>query len=567
MSEVGQLREIPLLPDLPDTSSRIRRSSRHDRFLLPALYLVPVFLGGFLIWELSDNPFFRFQLSDDAFYLQVAKQWARGLDFGPTPFYFSPLYPAFLALLAKLSLSSPLHIRIVQILIGSLAYPILYVLTRRLFGPRAAFIAYSLALGYGVLLQGMTELVSAWLEVVLTLGVALLLSGSLSAIPIAAAGLLTGMLSLGRPTFALLIPVAAAVLVFRRFPGSSAFTPRTLRGAVIFVTCFAVPVLPVTLRNALVGHDLVLVSSHGGINFYIGNSPGAGGTFYAPQGFHEDLESLNAKDSKAIAERITGQDLAPSEVSRFWFRKGLDFLLENPGKGAQLYGRKALLLLHAYEVPSNSSYSVFKEGSLLLKLLPVSFSLLVVSGIVGVGLSTIQWRRLIFLYSILGILFFSVALFFVASRFRLPIAGLLAVFAGHAFDVGIGALLGRRRRAVALVVASGVALFLLSYPYPMIEKLRRDHFGSSFEIMGIYLYEKNMDLNESEALLRKAIAITPARRSAHWYLARILEQRGDLLGAEQEWDRASFLFSPRSEWGRSAAANRDRLRALRDGQR
>lgn len=549
-----------------NAASGLVRLVRDDRFLLPVLYGIPVFLGLALLHELADNPFFRLQLSDDAFYLQIAHQWAAGRGIGPQPLFFSPLYPAFLAVLAKLSLSSVTAIRVVQILLGSLSYPIAFVLSRRLFTRRAAFFTYGLALGYGVLLQGMTELVTGWLEVLLTLGIGLLVSGRLSLVAIAAAGSLTGLLCLGRPTFALFAAVVAALLALGRFFDTSDSVRKGLVRAGVFLMCCAVPVAPVTIRNIVVGHDFVVVAAHGGINFYIGNSPGANGTFYAPQGFHEDLTSINATDAKKIAEQVTGQVLSASRVSRFWFGKGLRFLADNPGRGLELYGKKILLLLHSYEVPSNSYYYALKEKSGVLKSLPVSFAVLLVAAVVGMVLSRARWQRLLFLYVMLTLHLGSVLIFFVASRFRLPMAGLLAVFAGQAFDAGLTAASPRKSRFITAAAASVVLVFLLSYPYPMIEKMKRDYAASSFDIMGTYYYETNMNLDETEALLRRAIAIQPATRSAHWYLARILERRGDRQGAAVEWDRASFLYGPGSEWGRTAATNRDRLRATGGGR-
>ena len=41
-------------------------------------------------------------------------------------------------------------------------------------------------------------------------------------------------------------------------------------------------VFPVTLRNYVIGDDLVLVSAQGGANFYIGNGPDARGTRRKP---------------------------------------------------------------------------------------------------------------------------------------------------------------------------------------------------------------------------------------------------------------------------------------------
>lgn len=552
---------------IADATPRLTSLLRDDRFLLPILYTIPVLLGFTLLFELADNPFFRLQLSDDAFYLQIARLWADGGGIGPIPLYFSPLYPAFLTLLAKLSITSVTAIRVVQILLGSLSYPIAFVLARRLFGRRAAFFTYVLALGYGVLLQGMTELVTGWLEVLLTLGIGLLLSGTLSLAACAAAGALTGLLCLGRPTFALFAAVTAACLALGRFLETSDSARKRLQRAAVFLACVAVPVIPVTIRNVVVGHDLVFVSTHGGINFFIGNSPGANGTFSAPPGFHEDLTSLNVTDAKNVAERLAGRPLSASQVSRFWFGKGLEFLADNPARGLKLYGRKILLLLHSYEVPSNSSYSTLEEGSGVLQALPVSFALLLVAAIVGVALSVARWEKLFFLYLMLALHLGSILIFFVASRFRLPLAGLLAVFAGHAFDAGLSAFSLRRGRLVAVAAASGLLVVLLSYPYPMIEEMRRDHAACSFDIMGAYYYDNDMDLAQAESLLQRAIAIQPSRKSAHWYLARILERRGDLPGATREWDRASFLYGPGSEWGRIAAGNRDRLQAAAPGAR
>jgi len=537
-----------------------------DRFLVPILYGIPVLLGFAAMHELADNPFFRLQLSDDSFYLQIAQRWAAGRGIGPQPFFFSPLYPAFLALLAKLSFSSVTAVRVVQILLGSLAYPIAFVLSRRLFTARAAFFTYGLALGYGVLLQGMTELVTGWLEVLLTLGISLLLSGRRSLVAVAAAGGLTGLLCLGRPTFILFAVAGAVLLALGRFIDHPESVRTGLLRALIFLACCAVPVAPVTIRNLVVGHDFVVVSAHGGINFYIGNSLGARGTFYAPPGFHEDLTSINATDAKQIAERLTGQVLPASGVSRFWFGRGMRFLADNPGSGLELYGKKLLLLFHSYEVPSNSSYDTLKENSRVLKSLPVTFAVLLVAASVGIVLSRAGWRRLLFLYLLLALHLGSVLIFFVASRFRLPMAGLLAVFAGPAFAAALTPSPPWQGRRVAAVAASGILVFLLSYPYPMVEKMRRDYAASSFDIMGTYYYESNLGLDEAEALLRRAIAIQPATKSAHWYLARILERRGDLQGAAVEWDRVSFLYGSMSEWGRTAAANRDRLRAAGSGQ-
>jgi len=47
--------------------------------------------------------------------------------------------------------------------------------------------------------------------------------------------------------------------------------------ALLFAAGLVLPIIPVTLHNALVGHDFVPIASQGGVNFYIGNNPVADG--------------------------------------------------------------------------------------------------------------------------------------------------------------------------------------------------------------------------------------------------------------------------------------------------
>lgn len=526
--------------------------SRRGGITLLALYLVPLLLAAALARELRDFPFQQYQLSDGSYFLGWARDLASGKGFGPQPYFVNPLYLFFLALLAKLGLPGEAAARVVQIALGSLVFPLVYALGARLFDPRTGLVAWALALGYGPLLLAPQEISSAWLEALLAVTVALVLTAPPTAARLAGAGVLCGAAVLNRPN---LLPFLALVplIAWAGLPPGDGRRAAVLRGSAAFALAAALVILPVTVRNLVAGGDLVLIASHGGINFFIGNSPAARGTFYAPPGFHEDPISVNARDAQRVASAEAGRELTPSEASRHWFRRGIAWLAGNPGAAARLYLRKLLLIAHAYEVPLNSTYALFREHAGLLPLLAVPFPLLLVAGAPAL-IAGGSRRRLLPVSLLLLVQAAGVLAFFVSSRYRLPMAALLAVPAAATL-VGLAGLVRARRAAgVAGLVALALAAGVLCAPTALTRDIDLDSRASSFESLGIHLYDTGHPV-EAETELLRAIELRPAIRAPHWYLARILDKRGDYAGAARHWRRAAELYGPDTTWGAEAARN------------
>jgi 4-amino-4-deoxy-L-arabinose transferase-like glycosyltransferase len=84
---------------------------------------------------------------DTAYYVELAQKVVRGGPLAVTePFFVSPLYVYFLAVIFRLSGDSLAAARIVQILLGTAAVAFLYFTARQWFGERAARIAAVLGL-------------------------------------------------------------------------------------------------------------------------------------------------------------------------------------------------------------------------------------------------------------------------------------------------------------------------------------------------------------------------------------------------------------------------------------
>ena len=226
---------------------------------------------------------------------------------------------------------------------------------------------------------------------------------------------------------------------------------------------------PFAIRTALSTGEWQLLPSHGGLNAYIGNHAGANGTYTVIDGIRPSIAGQR-EDMQRIAEQAAGRALSDAQVSGHFLRGAMHWWLQSPGNAVRLLAFKLWLTAHAWELPVNVSYAWFREQALLLRLLPVGSWLLIP---VGLALSVagmpwmderhrLAWRAYRWL---LPTYLVSVALFFVADRYRAPALVLCAMHAGIAAglwrDTGVrltGPPSRRARRPLVMAICVVLAL-------------------------------------------------------------------------------------------------------------
>jgi tetratricopeptide (TPR) repeat protein len=420
---------------------------------------------------------------DSGVYARLAWRIAKG-DFllrgeGPVPFFVSPLYAYFLA---ATGVSFPVA-RVVQVLLGTVAVALVFLTARRLFGERAALPAGVLLALTGVVTFHEVLILQAALDPFLTALFLFLLARGLSAGSFSskvngtgtregasprwgawvAAGAAGGLLSLNRPNALICVVAVAAVLLLFTFKEDSL---RTVGIAAAFVGGAAVAIAPFTLRNLLVSRELVLISSHGGLNFLVGNGPGANGVYRALPGITPDIGG-QARDAKKVAEAAEGRALSTREISLHFTREALRWIGANPGPAASLFLRKIRLSLSGDEAPLNFSFPWYREHSSALRLLAVGPGLLVPLAGAGFVLALLASagaaRRALLVWTVfIPAYVLAVAAFFVATRYRLPLLAALAPLSGAAvarFPEAWRAKRGLAPAAGAAVVLAGVSLW------------------------------------------------------------------------------------------------------------
>lgn len=439
-----------------------------------------------------------------------------------TAYYIGPAYAFFLAFVYKLFGAHLYAVILAQIVLGATTAALIYVLARRLYGRLAAAVAGGVWAFYLPAIFYDTQILPAALMLFLVTASLLLLVVALDygrrwLVAAAAAGLLFGAAALARPNLLLFLPALALWPLLRRAP--------VWRVVAVFTVPVVLIVGGVTVRNKAVADEWVVVSSQGGVNFFIGNNAKAPGSFMPPPGTIGRPEALNEVQTRALAEAALGRPLTAAEASRWWLRRGLRYLARNAGDAALLYGRKASLLTNNYEVTLNADFGFRRNFSVLHRVPIPYFGLLFAFGTVGLSLG---WRgeplgrRALAIFFLASAL--SVVLFFVADWYRLPLAPVLAVAAGN--GVSIIWADARRRRWASAAFAAAAAALLLTFSWLPGAGCDRDGIATqSYFNYGTY-YLIQGDLDEAAAHFREALKYKDDNAYALGYLGLVYERQG-----------------------------------------
>ncbi len=192
--------------------------------------------------------------------------------FSPVRFrliFYPPLYPYFIGTAYAL-FGSLGAVKLCQVAVAVLLVPALGLLGAACFGRTTGLVAAGVAAFYPELIWFSAHFWSETLFlVVLWWAFERLVAADSSGrdAPVLAAGLLWGLAILTRETPLYFTPVAAAWLAFR--PAR----PRGARRGCLFVLAAVLTVAPWTVRNWVVYHAFVPVSTAGALNLWQGNAP------------------------------------------------------------------------------------------------------------------------------------------------------------------------------------------------------------------------------------------------------------------------------------------------------
>ncbi len=352
--------------------------------------------------------------------------------------YRPPLYPFFLAGIYFLFGHSYAVVRIIQALIGALTCIITYFMGKELTNKKIGVLS-SLFLAFypsAIYFSGSiyTEGIFIFL---LALGIfySIKVFKQPSIKNQAILGIFIGLTILTRSVLLSFIPFIFlwSILIFK---------PKTIAIKNFLIISFFIllTIAPWTVRNYLVHHEFIPITTLGGPSFFACNNPfEKEGIWYMPSKLDEWKQmgggappNMALRPPSPYIHGETENDvpkwwwkgLSEVENEKKYYRLGINWIKNHPEEFIKLC-RKKLVRLYEWETRSAAPTA---QRYKLINLL--SYGLLLPFMVIGIFFSLKEWKKFSLIYLLILQVTLNTILFYGSTRFRAPIDPYLLIFAG-----------------------------------------------------------------------------------------------------------------------------------------
>ncbi len=521
--------------------ARGRRATARPARLFDAgpyvVFVVAALVRVLTVWQLRDTPFFVHPVIDEKSYDEWARMLSHGDWFPRLVFWQPPFYAYWLAIVYKLTGGAYLAARLVTALLGAVGCALTFVLGARILPRTAAWGGALAAALCGPLVLADTQLLATTLATVLLLGALLLLhhAQSRGSLPRLALGaFVIGLLAIARGEALLLLPL----LTLWAFSYAQPQRERNVRlgWAGTFLLCALVPVSAATLSNRVRGGEWVVVSSNGGVNFYIGNNPNYDQTVGIRPG--EEWERL-------IREPVRKGITRAGDQSAYFYSRGLAFVVRETRPWLGVMAQKAVLALNAREIQRDLDPYSYRADSGVLRVLlwpsPLGFPFGVLGpfAVLGVLLLVLEWRRYALIHLVLVGQSAALLLFFVTSRYRTPMLPLVCLVAAYAATWLLRRVRhhewGRFRTGLVVWVLAALAVNVPRAPGQTPRERAEEVYYRGYAAL------QAGRPDDALAAAREAAQLDPRYAKAAFFEGYVLAAQRDTMGARTAYQRALTL--------------------------
>ena len=501
----------------------LKKISNNKILLLLVLFLFAFSIRLVYLLEMKSNPLSSELIVDELAYYSNAVKIASGNWTGDEIFFQSPLYPYMLAFIFKIFGKTPFVIRFIQIISGSVGCVLLFLIGKKYFNTRTGAIAFLFSALYGFFVfQDALVLKESTVICLNNLLLYLLLDSRHSRKTSGwfFSGIILGLIVLLRENILLYVPFIILWIFID-------FREKWVKSSLLVVAGTACLVLPVTARNFIAEKDLVLISSQGGVNFYIGNNPNATG-IYAPLIPGRQTPKEEKRDAFYIAMKEEGRKLKPSQVSAFWFRKGIDFIITSPVKFVRLTAKKFLIFCNNNEIPDAIDFNSYRQEYPVLKIAFVRYGYVFAMAIAGVFFIKERRKCLLFYFFIIAAVL-SVVPFYIYARYRLIAVPVLMISGSYA----LSGLWEKIERGDSGYAASFIVVFLLAFAFTNIPVMKVNSAFAETNRGAAFMKQENYD--NAIACFNSALAKDPQYVEAYINMGLAYSSKGMS-------DKALFYF-------------------------
>ena len=346
-------------------------------------------------------------------------------------------------------------------------------------------------------------------------------------------GVVIGLFATVVATILFLLPlVLARIFVAVTPPPSVRWGHRSLAACALFAGV-AGGTSPAWIHNHFIARDPVMLSAHGGLNFWIGNNPQANGYAKIPEGLSAGQAGL-LRDSIHQAEAESGRSLKRSEVSKFWAAKAKAYTEAHRGEWVMLLARKVGNFWNAFQYDDLSVVSLFRDEGIIVPGLRFGF----IAALALPGILFMSWQNARARWIAAGVLLHMCALLpvFVTERYRLcAVPGMIVLGACYVSELCWA--LARRQYLLgsAMAAALGVAALLVAMPQREPGLWALEPFNTGLKLF------KAGKIEPAKRKLERAYAFVPDNAELNLALGNIWMAKSDSAQAEDFYRRTLEL--------------------------
>ncbi len=518
------------------TVNAISSNEKRAAFAISLLiFIVALCPRLWFLYEYSNHPFYSTLILDSNYYNVWGQRIAAGdLAGGSTAYWASPFYAYLIAIFRVVSeTSATFLVRLLQVVLGAVTCVLVYRMGEERFGRRAGIVGAIMLSFYSFSIYMDSELLKNSLAAfTLTASFAIISSNRKESFgKVFATGVLLGATVINMPGALLLTP---AIMLFPLLGTKT--VQRRLLSLVCLCVGMALVIAPVTVRNWVVERDFVLTTYTGGVAFFISNNTSFDGSINSLIFSTASTTDISKEESntRVRAEAAAGRSLKSSEISAYWFDGGKKHVRDYPLSTLILFLKKNAMFWNWYEISDNIDFYYIKGWSHLLRLPLVSFGVIAPLAIFGLIIALLTRKKECACDAAIVVSYmFSVTLFMVYGRYRLPIVPLLCVYAGHSVIFA----LDRLRGPVKSILPGFVLLLMLAIACNV--TIIRTSTAHTRMILAD-IYKKQNKFNEAVDLYRNIITEYPHRFDVQLRLryAYSLEKSGRLNEAILQYEEA-----------------------------
>ena len=487
--------------------------------------------------DVREDPFTAQLIMDSFEYDRWAQEIAAGNWVGDGVFFQAPLYPYILAVLFSLFGHNLDLVYLFQAFFALAGIYALYRTGRKLGGEVLGLTTATLASLYGVFIfydiQIMKESLAVSLACFLLWNLVEAREGRRFRLWMSA-GVLSGLLCLLRENMLLVFPLMLLLVIVRGSGRLEMFKNAAgcLMGLILVLS-------PVAVRNGIVGGVFSPTTFQGGVNYYIGNNPDATGT-YQPIVPGKQIPSYERNEPIRIAEQSEGRHLSTAEVSQFWLDKALSWAVKNPVDFVRLQLKKLMMFWSWYEWPDAVDYYYARDNSIVLGFPLIEFGGVLILALLGLVLWRKKIRTLFPIVLFVLAWMMSTVLFFLFSRYRLPVVPALLLLAALPLSGWLESF--RKIELWKNVILVTVLLLVFAFPHFAGFKPRMDLVFYNLAL----IHEDRTEWDLAEKNYTQALKENPDEFLPYVNLGNIAVRKNDWPKA-LEWFKKAAEIEPESE--------------------